>query len=365
MKITLDCHGMIQAMKMFFEDILWESNPNYWLLALAWIPVTISCWLHVIIIGYLYSKSPGQQSVMDTANIFFLKIAVIQRGIFTFYVTITIFTEDSGELLALILGWSLYNAFLCFLTSIIVIALVQSFLVFWPRAMGADGLESVINLGLWCVPITNVCISILFFSLGSSPDTYNVMRGIEKDGELSLCSKYRNGIAMVSLLTLLSSRIAIGIWDGGICCSTRMHQRSQHILSNGVLLMGTLFLTIHTTILLISHQLHGPDYLDRAFLSSLIAAGISLAFPTYIVLGNLRVRNYAFRKTLQPLCPGLASKLMHHERGSISDQARPVSMAPASHSTQEAIIIRGTQDTNEQCVTTLEMVHKVEVKPRW
>ena len=204
---------------LHFEDLVWEPNPAYWRLILKLNVWLMGMCLESIILSYLKSKSPGQQSVMDTVHIFFFKTTICARLLAMVQDTAEAFTIDTGELIAQVLGWPIYIVVLTYITSLLVNSLVQAVLVFWSQAMEASALESIVEVGLLRgAPIGNTCISIVFFCLGSTTHAYVSLRNIEEDGQLSLCSMLAGMMILATLISLLISRTAIAIWERGRCC---------------------------------------------------------------------------------------------------------------------------------------------------
>ena len=82
----VDLRGLVKMQynsSILSQDIVWTSDWSSWELVikliLLWIFTSISLIFFAIIWLYLNSKSPGNQSVMDIANKFFVECCILMR----------------------------------------------------------------------------------------------------------------------------------------------------------------------------------------------------------------------------------------------------------------------------------------------
>ena len=224
-----------------FDSIVWRSELNIWPMVISWIVTFVIVVCLMLIWSYLNNKCPGQQSVMDVANKFFIECGVLAKVVGGFARSIQVLMADAGETIAFGLSWVAYVTMLMLEFSIFGNALVQAMLVAWPRLIGSDTFEKAVKWGLrFGVPVLCTCLSFTFHSLvGLEPDSYYIFRGMGeklKVSPWSLCTITRAAVGVSALLTLFGTRTAIYIWNRNGCSfmcfpqkGHRMEDRSRPV----------------------------------------------------------------------------------------------------------------------------------------
>ena len=142
-------------------EIIWDPGPKYCWVGAAVVGNVIHTFLNWLILKYLASKSEGDRTTMDVANKFVVVSSINLGCCFTLQRSVDMLTEDTGEVMALIMAWVTYNAVLCFFMGLLSNVVIQAILVSLATGMESTKLEFLVRILLWIgIPLLNTSMYV-------------------------------------------------------------------------------------------------------------------------------------------------------------------------------------------------------------
>ena len=280
-----------------FGKVIAYADPIY-----PVIPITWTLWLMTIlesltIIGYLRSKPPLSETIMDFMIGAFCIVAIPWSTLVALYGTLLTLFKDSGEVLGSMVA-CLTPAFgddmICQLTAIFI---VQTIIVKRPTLLGNERFDTIIKfISTFFIPTFSGCLHLYAYLAGIHSNFYIVVRGMKSNfsflaftSEINFTWSTMRFCTMVPLLVaFIISRLCLRLEENG-----RMEERSNHIFNTtGVLIVSIGHLFVGTLVLLLMELNASLQYASLMPIGTLT---VSSTFGGMVIKSHPSIRDYMCR----------------------------------------------------------------------
>ena len=249
-----------------------------------------------LILDYIKSKPPGQKSPVDTVTTILLLNLHVVNVMWTLHLVIIDCTSDSGETLAMVVSWPLFDSADSLMILLFFATAFHQLLIFYPNLIEKDFTFCFKVLGAFL--FTYFIANDIFLLLNQTyPPAYYAMRGLPFRAESIAIRNIVFGVsASGSFLLRLNFCIRRNTQD--------RHQSDSKIVSDKSFLVVAIM--ISATVLYV-WLTNGQN---RDTVTRIMAIMLLLVWPVAILLCNEQIKEFSARRH-----PNVVGHLLEMEAG--------------------------------------------------
>ena len=288
---------MIDNVTANYCGVIPYADPIY-----SFIPITWALWVvtileSLIIMGYLRSKPPLSQTIMDFMIGTFCIVAIPWFTLLALYGTLLTLFQDSGEILGSMVACltpALGDDMICQLTAIFI---VQAILVKRPTMLENERFDTIIKfISTFVIPTCNGCLHLYAYMTGIHNNFYIVVRGMNTKfsftaftSEINFTWSFLRFCVMIPLLmAFVISRLCLRLEQNG-----RIEERSNNIFNTtGVLICSIGHLLVRIVVILLMELDGSLQYASLIPMGSLIMGS---TFGAMVIKSHPSIRDYMCR----------------------------------------------------------------------
>ena len=222
---------------MITTDISISNNLLIFLIPSAWLMVGLTTVGVLLIVGYLKSKPPLAQTILDNVNAVCFTSITLSSLSFTICVTLKVMFEDSGEVIASILAIAVPSSTTNLQMQMTLSFIIQSLLVIDSSYLEGEHLENTVMIGTWIIPTTIIIVYTFLQTQGVKGFIYDFLRG-------TLTQDWIIGLELPTGRILVTSTLLV------VCAVTRLwllkiryetHEQENSVMNSKV----TLAIMVH------------------------------------------------------------------------------------------------------------------------